>query len=769
MGAANVLAGWTTFPLWPIAADGSCACGDPSCNNVGKHPAARWGSKSLGAGIQLPIPPGYGIGLATGARSGVVSFDLDRKNGLDGLAALQALADQYQGELPITLMTRTPTSGYHAHYQHPGFPVKNSVSVLGPGIDVRGDEGYVVLPPSMHKCGERYEWLNWGQRIAECPPWLNALLLKPPKVARRVTNDTLKKVAARWSKSKNVAAQDLGIALAKVANWESFAVEGERDQVLFKLCRDLAREVPDADPGVLAELFAPSLAVMHGGPSVESVVEKFSRAVAELGGAGRPEIWISDDIPKLADAGEIALARTGDVYRRGDVLARVTADARIAVLSKAAVREKLSKGARWLSGENAATVPPDFIVDAVRDRGEWPSLRTLNGIAEVPVLRTDGTVLDAPGYDSASGILYHPRRVYPRVPEAPTSADVERAGRLLCDVVSDFPWEKPEHLTGWLAACLTPLARDAYAGPAPLFLFDATSAGSGKSLAARLAATIGTGSIGATAPWSSDEEERRKAITTYAREGMRVVCWDNVTGRLGGRSLCIALTEPTWTDRVLGATQHWTGPMRTTFYATANNVELGEDMDRRVVHVRLNPGVERPELRSGFRYPDVLAFVTEHQPVLTAAALTVLRGYRASGARVAVAPWGSFEAWAAWVVAPLVWCGFRDPGGAREELRESDPDAEHMRALVAGWPVAFPDGATVRQAVEQLFPARAWDLNPSPVVDAIRSLLRLEDGERPPVQKLGLLLRRMRGRVYGGRCLTGNADRTGVVVWKVKG
>src|SRR5262249_54996143 len=145
-------------------------------------------------------------------------------------------------------------------------------------------------------------------------------------------------------------------------------------------------------------------------------------------------------------------------------------------------------------------------------------------------------------------------------------------------------------------------------------------------------------------------EERRKAITAYTLEGNRVVCWDNVTGRLGGKSLSIALTEPVWTDRVLGVSKQWSGPMRVTFYATANNVELGADMDRRVVHVRLNPGVERPELRTGWRYPDVLAHCQEEQPRLTAAALTVLKAYLNSGERINYAPWGSYEAWSRIVI-----------------------------------------------------------------------------------------------------------------------
>lgn len=157
----------TTFPLLPIRG-GVCACG-PQCKVPGKHPAVRW--SKLAAGEQIPAPPDHGIGLATGERSGIFVLDLDLKDGKNGLAALEAL-----GPVPQTLVVQTPTGGFHLYFTHPGFRVRNSVSALGPGIDVRGDGGYVVMPPSRHKNGGQYSWANEGQEIAEAPAWLLAWL-----------------------------------------------------------------------------------------------------------------------------------------------------------------------------------------------------------------------------------------------------------------------------------------------------------------------------------------------------------------------------------------------------------------------------------------------------------------------------------------------------------------------------------------------------------------------------------------------------------------
>jgi predicted P-loop ATPase len=267
---------WTTFPLLPINSDGSCGCGDPACGDSGKHPAVRWGRDHLGAGVQLPIPPGHGVGLATGERSGVVVIDLDMKNGVDGVASLALL-----GEVPETLAARTGSGGLHLYFEHPGFPIRNSAGVLGPGIDVRGDGGYVVLPPSPHRSGGRYEWAAQVP-IAPLPAWLLAALKSPPK-ARKLRRETLERLAKIWKRSKSVQRQELGDALLRVCGGEAFADHGERDVTAWALATGLAGALPDAEPEKLVELFAPSIELMAGEGSsltLEEMLDKLTRAYA---------------------------------------------------------------------------------------------------------------------------------------------------------------------------------------------------------------------------------------------------------------------------------------------------------------------------------------------------------------------------------------------------------------------------------------------------------------------------------------------------------
>lgn len=121
-------------------------------------------------------PEGHGVGTVT---CGFIVVDLDVKEGVNGVESLCALPP-----LPPTLTARTPSGGRHLFFKLPsGSPaVKNSVSKVGPGIDIRGTGGQVVLPPTEID-GRRYEWLPDSQEMAELPrEWLDLLARAAPEL-----------------------------------------------------------------------------------------------------------------------------------------------------------------------------------------------------------------------------------------------------------------------------------------------------------------------------------------------------------------------------------------------------------------------------------------------------------------------------------------------------------------------------------------------------------------------------------------------------------
>lgn len=116
--------------------------------------------------------PEANVGIVTGRASRLVVVDVDaRHGGLESLAELE----REHGALPRTVEAATGGGGRHLYFAHPGRAVPNRVGAA-PGIDLRGDGGCVVAPPSVHPSGRRYAWVRApGEApLAPLPAWLHA-------------------------------------------------------------------------------------------------------------------------------------------------------------------------------------------------------------------------------------------------------------------------------------------------------------------------------------------------------------------------------------------------------------------------------------------------------------------------------------------------------------------------------------------------------------------------------------------------------------------
>jgi hypothetical protein len=180
--------GWRVHPLYGIrrTRGGSLQCGcslDAGCSKPGKHPLFK-GWRNLATTCERTIEGWFrtrsyaNLGLATGVASGVVVLDVDPGDGGDR-ALVEAVIEH--GPLGDTVRAITGSGGDHYFFRHPGVPVSNKVG-LRPGVDIRGDGGNIVLPPSLHLSGYRYQWPAGASPfelpILELPEWL-LLALKP--------------------------------------------------------------------------------------------------------------------------------------------------------------------------------------------------------------------------------------------------------------------------------------------------------------------------------------------------------------------------------------------------------------------------------------------------------------------------------------------------------------------------------------------------------------------------------------------------------------
>ena len=162
--------GWSVFPLWPRSKEPACKHG---FKNATTNPATirrYWLAQ-----------PEFNIGVATGLISGIWILDTDGTIGAETLRDLEAR----HSPIPSTLTSLT-SRGPHLWFRADR-PIQSSAARVGLGLDVRGDGGYVLAPPSVHPSGRIYTWsvdcsIN---ALAIAPEWLVALTRKRPTISER--------------------------------------------------------------------------------------------------------------------------------------------------------------------------------------------------------------------------------------------------------------------------------------------------------------------------------------------------------------------------------------------------------------------------------------------------------------------------------------------------------------------------------------------------------------------------------------------------------
>lgn len=299
------------------------------------------------------------------------------------------------------------------------------------------------------------------------------------------------------------------------------------------------------------------------------------------------------------------------------------------VMSRAATFERWDKRANdWINCE-----PPLPLAGAIVSLDKW-DLPYINGIVNMPVVRPDGTLLLDPGYDKVTG-LYYKRNdlVIPDIPERPTQADAIKAATFfITEVLKDFPFVDDASKVSAVAGFLTPIVR-AMVGCVPMCLFSKPVKGTGASKLTELISIVTTGRAMEPITAPTDEDEWRKKITSFVKEGGLIVPLDNVASDMYSAALSSALTDVYWRDRLLSTNDAPVYRMLLCFYATGNNLRLKGDLPRRSYLSQLDAEMERPWERKTelFWHPKLNKWVFEHRGELLAALLTMVRAWVVAG------------------------------------------------------------------------------------------------------------------------------------------
>jgi hypothetical protein len=284
--------------------------------------------------------------------------------------------------------------------------------------------------------------------------------------------------------------------------------------------------------------------------------------------------------------------------------------------------------------------------------------------------------------------------------------------------------------------------------------------GSGKTLVATVCSYIATGRGSYLMAQVADPTDERKRLLAALLENPAAIIIDNVEHPLRSESLCIALTEPSFTDRLLGVSRTVTVATNCSFFATGNNLVVSGDLSARALVCRIDPEVERPEERTfGLNLHE---WVPAHRGELAAAALTIIRAYLAAGEpKQAVPHFSRFEQWQQLCRFPLVWLGCADPCASRRRIEASDPVREGLRALLAAWHPQFGERrATIKAAIDAA--AKAGDL---------QTAMEAVAGEKGGInaRRLGRFIAKHEGRIEGGLRFVRDGSDARALFWRAEG
>jgi Bifunctional DNA primase/polymerase, N-terminal len=737
------------------------------CNPIDKKPLTPHGFKDATADeAQIRAWwtqwPNAMIGAPMGPASGLwaTDVDLDPPKKIDGQATLDQLITKHTA-LPPTWTTITPRGGRHLIFAwDSNVEIRNSSGKIGPGIDVRGNGGYIILPPSRNATGGEYQWEPGGpQAVALAPGWLVALAKakKASAYARAALDRECKNVASAQPGTRNDTLNTAAFSLFQLVAGGALDEQEVRDR-LFEAAQICGLVADDGTAAVEATINSGAQAGSQQprtrpqppsqGATIKILDGQLLRILKET-----EDALLASGVPVFSRAGMLVEPVSENMAAsdgRKTVVARLRPLSPESFLGPAAESAAFQKYDRkrnqWID-----TDPPlrhMRVIIASERRWRFPHVA---GVITTPTLRPDGSLLVEPGYDPETELFLLPGLQLPPIPEHPTKDQANAALKLLTELLSEFSFKRVDgeherklNRSVALSGLLTALVRGSLP-TAPMHLIRAHMAGTGKSYLVDTASMIATGRLCPVITALKSVEETEKRLGSIVLSGIPMISLDNCAHDLGGEFLCQIAERPVVKVRILGRSETPECEVHTAMFATGNNVGFTGDMIRRGLLCNLESLDERPELRE-FKC-DALRTAGANRATYIAASLTIMRAYLAAGMPRVCGPFGSYAEWSTMVRSPLIWLGEPDPVASVDTSQAEDPELADMRELFEWW-------LSELRLDENYLSARLVEIgNESPVgfnSNPLKDLLLRIAGDRDgsvSVKQLGEWLRRNGGRV----------------------
>jgi Bifunctional DNA primase/polymerase, N-terminal/Primase C terminal 2 (PriCT-2) len=803
--------------------------------------------------------PTAGIGWVPGPDHLVI--DVDVKNGKDGVSSLAQIA---QGRELETLCSLTPSGGFHLILACRETGLREGTDVLGPGLDVRMSNGYVVLPPTVI-AQKRYRWRNWWSLatdadIKPAPAWLVDMLksartpspvtasgaedlaeFERQAVAERATEETVvhlkaalgvipaddyrtwiamgEALASLRETEHGLAAEELWIDWSSTSEkfdesvahraWQSFRPTRTTYAAVFAEAQRLgwvnpaahARALTASD--VIARLRALSLdqvgrdwidmskplSSQEEADVVREVAHLTKREVRELKHELKSARQAERTAAHAASIEERANGRTLIRYRPEDKLA-MSNQLESEILKRAGEGEYITfagqlceVATRLLPGmhliDHGDLEPPPVPViaplDAVAllERGERVATfytvgkqgeqligvpkavidillgqrrhgaPEVSGLVTHPIVLPSGEILATDGRHHGSKLYLHGATGGGARSYAHGEA-IAAVTRLRTTFLEGFEFADEWDADVALAGLFTAVQRRVL-DTSPGLLVKAHMQSSGKTTLVRRMHVVLTGQDLAVSTFPrGDETEVQKRLLSALMRSPAIVCFDNFPDgeRFESPSISGAMTLPTFTQRMLGASRDVEVPTHSLFVVTGNNLTLGADEDSRWLVCCLAPKNSRPSERT-FRHPDVVGHALKIRHQVLQDVVGIIAGYLASGQEMQTAT--RFARWDRMVRQPLLWSGCSDMSRNFSSNADQSDASLALAHLLSSLFALFDEKEF--SAKQLTTPTVEDEFEPGPRSDLDEALAALGSKSRDDPGSIGKVLKKVVGKV----------------------
>lgn len=477
---------------------------------------------------------------------------------------------------------------------------------------------------------------------------------------------------------------------------------------------------------------------------------------------------------RIADINE----KTPFMFHYLEQIARITENSqgtpRISLLNQLQFGAELNRISRWemisYAGDNEVKrgVPAEkSVVQQLYNSTYNAAYPPLRGLINTPAFVRGGELVSTPGYHTGSSLYYYADLSLdiPKINMAPTEEEVRDAVDLLVDLIADFPLagmkrtdieeqavseEGIPAVAHCIAMILLLFCRDMIPGPTPGHLITKPAPGTGASLLTDVCSSIFMGHPCPAASLPGSNEEMQKTLSSFLANGSPIIYFDNINQSVDSGELASCMTAPLYKARKLGTNDEILTEVRCAFIFTGNNVQLSNEILRRLVMIDLDAQMAKPDTRTDYKHEDIMSYARDNRGLLVHACLTLIQNWINKGKPLfSGTALNSFENWSSIMGGILESAGLNGFLGNREELKDiaSDDSDEDIIPLLDSWWEAYGEKDAVVK-VNKDVPS----LTDIVITNEIQLPIRMKmtvDGDRTfDGQAFGRFLKQNRGRVF---------------------